>query len=281
MKIISLLLVTSLTIICHNSLTEQNNSTMNVTTIETNLGKIAYYKNEVEGTTPVLFLHGVYYDHNLWNYHTSRIKDRTVITIDMPLHGSSDQINGRDWTMQDCAKMLIEILDKLKIEKCYAIGHSWGSMTILRAASQFPERFAAVGLCNMPLEEGSFGAKLQFGFQHLMLGFRDFYVQQVGKAMFSSESRIKHPEILEYLELSMSQLSNKDIRKTDRTVISGVDSGWSYLENLRVPALAIYGKQDYVPKPTGVESRVVSGKHTSPLEQPEEVLAFIKEVIRL
>jgi hypothetical protein len=35
------------------------------------------------------------------------------------------------------------------------------------------------------------------------------------------------PEIAEYLELSMSSLSNKEVRKTDKAVITKVDDGKS------------------------------------------------------
>ena len=73
----------------------------------------------------------------------------------------------------------------------------------------------------------------------------------------------------------MSQLSNKDIRKTDKAVISNVNSGSPYLEKLIVPALAIKGKDDYVPTLETIETIIVEGKHTSPLEQPEKVMELI------
>lgn len=257
----------------------QKNIKMNMPTIKTSIGEIAYQKKEVIGTTPIIFLHGVYYDHNLWNYQISRITEHTTISIDMPLHGQSKVMTNKDWNMDDCVNMLIEILDSLGIEKCYAVGHSWGSMTILRAASQNPYRFIGVGLCNMPLEQGGFGAKLQFGFQHIMLPFRKFYTIQVAKAMFGKESREQKPEIVEYLELSMGQLSNKDIRMTDKAVISNVNSGHPYLENLTVPAFAIKGKDDYVPTLQAIETTIVEGKHTSPLEQPEKVLEMINQLV--
>ena len=125
--------------------------------IETSIGRIACYIQHVPHTIPIIFLHGVYYDHNLWQSYASKITDRTVILIDMPLHGMSREIIKGDWDMDDCVNMLKEILDYLDIGKCYAIGHSWGSMTILRAATAFPERFKSIGLCNMPLESGSKG----------------------------------------------------------------------------------------------------------------------------
>lgn len=83
--------------------------------IKTSIGDIAVYCREVKNTVPVIFLHGVYFDHNLWSYQTSRVKDRTVITIDMPLHGASTKHVPKLWNLADCGEMLLEILKALNI----------------------------------------------------------------------------------------------------------------------------------------------------------------------
>lgn len=257
----------------------KDESNMKQETINTTIGNIVVYQKIVPNTIPVIFLHGVYYDHNLWNYYTSRITERTVITVDMPHHGKSKDIIKKNWTMDDCATMLIEILDHLKHKEVYAIGHSWGSMTILRASVKEPKKFKDIGLCNMPFEEGKFSTRLKFGFQHLMLPFRKFYTKQVAKAMFSAENMKTKPEIVEYLEVSMSLLSDREVRKTDKAVITKVDDGIKYLERLKVPTLALKGSKDYVGTPKNIEMTVVEGAHTSPLEQPEKVFKFVQKVI--
>ena len=247
--------------------------------VHTNLGSIAVYQKTVPDSIPIILLHGVYFDHNLWNYCVDRITERTVVTIDMPFHGKSKNILNINWNMEDWAKMLLEILDSIGVDQVYAVGHSWGSMTILRAATQSPERFRAIGLCNMPFNKGDFATRLKFGFQHLVLPLRSFYTKQVAKAMFSESSRRNKPQIVEYLHSSMSLLSDKEVRKTDKAVITSVDDGKQYLDKLQTPALSLKGVQDYVGIPERIEMRVVDGAHTSPLEQPDKVLDFIYEIL--
>ena len=247
--------------------------------ITTTIGNIVVYQKIVPNTIPIIFIHGVYYDHNLWNYYTSRITDQTVITVDMPHHGQSKDISKKNWNMDDCANMLIEIIEHLQHKKVYAIGHSWGSMTIIRASIKEPEKFKAIGLCNMPFDKGTLGKRLKFGFQHLLLPFRKFYTKQVAKAMFSNENIKAKPEIAEYLEVSMSLLRNREVRKTDKAVITNVNDGNQYLDSLKVPAFALKGNVDYVGTPNNIELTIVDGAHTSPLEKPEEVFTFIKRVI--
>ena len=64
--------------------------------INTKIGKIAVHTIERKSDNlPIIFLHGVYFDHHLWDNQVSEINDRTVITLDMPLHGKSREKIGR------------------------------------------------------------------------------------------------------------------------------------------------------------------------------------------
>lgn len=188
--------------------------------VKTGIGNIAVWKNDCKSDkTPLILLHGVYFDHHLWDNQVDSITDRTVITIDMPLHGDSREITKPDWTLDDCADMLGEILDSLQIPRVIAIGHSWGSMTILRAASRYPIRFESIGLCNMPFRAATRRQKLIFGLQHSMLGFRKFYSKQAAKSLFGKKSLENNPALSDFLALSMKILTDREIRQIDKKVI--------------------------------------------------------------
>ncbi len=143
--------------------------------ITTGIGKISVYiKKYPSGKLPVIFLHGIYFDHHLWDKQFEEIKDRTVIAVDMPWHGHSRENIKSNWTLDDCANMLIGILDSLQIPKVIAVGHSWGSMTILRAAHKQPARFESVGLCNVSFKAPTKQQKTTICFEYSMLAFRNF-----------------------------------------------------------------------------------------------------------
>ena len=244
--------------------------------INTNLGKIAVYPKLVDSDkTPIIFLHGVYFDHQLWDEVINSINDRTTFSIDMPFHGLSKEITKDDWTLNDCSEMLLEILDSLKITKVIAVGHSWGSMTILRAASKQPERFESVLLCNMPFLAGTKKQKLMFGLQHSMLIFRNFYTKQAAKALFGKTSLKENPSLIEDLKRPMNLLSNAQIKHTDKAVIAEAQDASELIKNLKVRALALKGIEDYVPAPPSIETIVTGGGHISPFEQSEKVLNLI------
>jgi pimeloyl-ACP methyl ester carboxylesterase len=250
--------------------------------VDTNLGKIAVYKkNGSQDKIPVLFLHGVYFDHNLWEAQTAFIDDRDIILLDMPMHGNSKEIKKSDWTLNDCTDMLLEVINKLKINKSISIGHSWGSMTIIRAANKEPERFSALGLCNMPFKESSKKVKRNIKLQQIALVFRKFYMKQAARALMGKDSISKNPAIIRKLTEPMSKLSNEEIKYTDTVVRINADDSSEIIKNLEVPSIAIIGEEDYVGIPPLNEVITVKGGHVSPIESPNEVNLMINKLISI
>jgi pimeloyl-ACP methyl ester carboxylesterase len=248
--------------------------------VPTSIGDIAVFRRNKElDTSPLLMAHGVYFDHRVWEYQANRINDHPILAIDMPQHGESKENIDPNWNLTDCGKMLVEIIHALDYNQVIGIGHSWGSMSLLRAAYHYPDNFNAIGLCNLPFKASTLVTKLQFLTQHLMLPFRGFYTKQVAKVMFSSESLREDQTLINYLRECMSGMRNADIRKTDRAVIIGADDMRYMLEDCIVPAFALKGEEDYVPSPESIPLEIVNGGHVSPLEAPDKVNAFIQRII--
>ncbi|MCE2822362.1 MAG: alpha/beta hydrolase [Saprospiraceae bacterium] len=243
--------------------------------VTTRIGTIAVQqKRVVSEKTPLIFLHGVYLDHHLWDVQVNAIKDRTIVTLDMPFHGSSRKVS-TDWTLDDCAGMLIQVLDSLQIPKVIAIGHSWGSMTIIRAADKYPERFESLFLCNMPFEAVGKAQKWLFGLRHSLLVFRKFYAKQVAGSLFGRKSA-NNPELVAQLERSMGVLSGREVKLTDRKVIIDAEDATALIRRLKIGAIAVKGREDYVPVPPGMETTIIDGGHISPMEEPEKVTGLIR-----
>lgn len=250
-------------------------------TITTSLGDIAVQLKIINKKPPILLLHGVYFDHHLWDCQVDKLTNYSTITIDMPLHGGSKAVKTKGWDLQDCAKMVLEILDQLELPKVIGIGHSWGSMTLLRAADLQPERFQALGFCNMPFKGSTPKIRSKFRFQHIVLGFRTFYTKQVAKALFGEKILKDNPKLLAYLQQSMGKLTAKEIRWTDKIAIIDAEDASQKIRTLKVPTIALKGEEDYVAAPLQLQLLMVKGGHVSPLEAKEDVLAFIFKVIAL
>ena len=252
-----------------------------LTLVPTSIGQIATYIKLVPNTVPVVLLHGVYFDHHLWNIQEHGLEDVTIIAIDMPMHGESKYIIKKKWTLEDCAIMLLEILDFFQIEKVIGIGHSWGSMTLLKAASMRPKSFLALGFCNMPYKAPSLLRRIAFRLQSMAIPFRNFYMQKAAQALFAKASLEHNPGLLVEFTNCFQKLTDSEIRQTNRAVIIQAENAETLIRDLKVPALALKGEEDYVEAPPVLPLTVVAGGHTSPLEAGMEVSMFIRKVIQL
>jgi hypothetical protein len=64
----------------------------------------------------------------------------------------------------------------------------------------------------------------------------------------------------------MSALTNKEVKQIDKKVILDAEDATLLIQNLQVKAIALKGKEDYVPTPPKIETIIVDGGHISPLE---------------
>jgi 3-oxoadipate enol-lactonase len=70
---------------------QTNKKPMEKIFIKTKLGNIAVFKKEINAENiPIVFVHGVYVDHHLWDNQIATITDKTMIAIDIPWHAQKD-----------------------------------------------------------------------------------------------------------------------------------------------------------------------------------------------
>jgi len=97
-----------------------------------------YFFNK-KGSIPIVFIHGVGLDHQMWDYQTNYFNEYSTLTYDLLGHGKTpchkDKLSLRDFSDQ-----LLEILDYLKIEKINLIGFSLGSLIALDFSSNFQKK---------------------------------------------------------------------------------------------------------------------------------------------
>jgi pimeloyl-ACP methyl ester carboxylesterase len=188
---------------------------------------------------------------------------------------------GKGWDLTACAEMLIEIIEASPFEQVVAVGQSWGSMTILRAAVKRPDLFRRLGFANMPLDAGNLWKSITYAFQSIMLPFRRFYSKQAAKILFAADSLQQHPEFYHYLYTKMRNLTLSQLIHTDKRVVISPDSGFDFINQLQVPALAVKGEFDYVPVPGPIALTVIPGGHISPLEAPTEFKKWFDQLLDL
>ena len=93
-----------------------------------------YQVNKVEGTVPILFIHGVGLDHSIWKAQTDYFTNQTTIIYDLICHGRStcllDEIHIENFAMQ-----IDGLLQILRVNKIIIVGFSLGGLIAAHYAS--------------------------------------------------------------------------------------------------------------------------------------------------
>jgi pimeloyl-ACP methyl ester carboxylesterase len=94
----------------------------------------------------LVFIHGVLNDHSVWILQTRYFAHHgfNVIAVDLPGHGKSEGSCPR--SVEQAAAFILALLDAAGVQKAALIGHSWGSLIALHAASLAPERVSHLAL---------------------------------------------------------------------------------------------------------------------------------------
>ena len=98
-----------------------------------------YYFFNKKKSIPVVFIHGVGLDHQMWDQQVDYLSEFSILTYDLLGHGKTpfhkDKLNLKDFSNQ-----LLELLDYLKIEKINLVGFSLGSLIALDFSSHFQNK---------------------------------------------------------------------------------------------------------------------------------------------
>ena len=94
----------------------------------------------------LIFIHGVLHDHSVWILQTRYLAHHgwNVLALDLPGHCRS--AGEPPATVEDAADFVIALMDAAGLEKAALVGHSFGSLVALEAASRAPERISQLVL---------------------------------------------------------------------------------------------------------------------------------------
>jgi pimeloyl-ACP methyl ester carboxylesterase len=87
-----------------------------------------------------VFIHGVLNDHSVWILQTRYLANHgwNVLAVDLPGHCKSE--GEAPSSVEEAAGFVAALLDAAGVQRAALIGHSWGSLIALEAASRLKER---------------------------------------------------------------------------------------------------------------------------------------------
>ena len=94
-----------------------------------------------DATKPTaVFIHGVLHDHSVWILQTRYLAHHgwNVLAVDLPGHCKSE--GEAPASVEEAAGFVSALLDAAGVDRAALVGHSWGSLIALEAASKLKER---------------------------------------------------------------------------------------------------------------------------------------------
>ena len=107
---------------------------------------IAYTVHGIKSDQSTLvFVHGWSCDQTYWRKQVDHFKsDRQVVTIDLAGHGTSDKGSRTNFSIDNFARDVNQVIDHLALDDYILLGHSMGTMVVLTASAKQNESLSGV-----------------------------------------------------------------------------------------------------------------------------------------
>ena len=102
-----------------------------------------YVFNKKEQSIPIVFVHGVGLNYEIWQPQLDFFKDYSNLSYDILGHGKSS-LKKQNINFDDFSEQLIELINELKIEKIHLVGFSIGSLIARNFATRYSERLQSL-----------------------------------------------------------------------------------------------------------------------------------------
>lgn len=263
--------------------------------MEVDLGiKMFYSDLGVPGGIPIIFIHGMTFNHSAWTPQIQLLKEKyRVIAYDIRGHGKSNVGDGQ-YTYKIFANDLIDLMNYLKIEQAVLCGLSLGGGIALKAYEMHPHRVKALILCDARCEADSNETKnwREDSIDLLKKNKLEIFAEEFMNRIFARESFKTNPEAVELIRNIIKSTSSKTICGSLLAAAARTDMR-HVLPQITVPTLIMVGENDnFTPiqssqimkeGTTDSELKIISrAGHVSNLENTDEfnqnLLKFLDKI---
>lgn len=207
-------------------------------------GQRLYYEDSGGDGPAIVFSHGLYMDHSMFDAQVEVLRDRwRCITWDERAHGATES-TPEPFTYWDSANDLLGLMDQLGIEQAVLAGMSQGGYLSLRAALTAPERVRALVLIDT--QSGREDPSHTEAYDQILDAWTnspDGPPQEVLDIVAAIILGQGWEGTADWQE-KWRRESNERIRQAYDTLVSREDDVTSRLSELTMPAVVIHGVDD-------------------------------------
>ena len=248
--------------------------------------KGTYYQLNKKKELPIVLIHGVGLDHEIWEYQFNSFEN-TVLTYDILGHGKTPLGVGRI-TFDDFSAQLINLIDELDIGKIHLVGFSIGSLIARNFATKHNDRLQTLTLLSSIFKRSNQQQKI----------VDDRFEKSKNSSKMSNDALVrwftedylkKNQERSEWISSILSRNNMKNFNKIYELFVKHKDD--EDFKKIKTETLVMTGEEDVgsTPEMSKNLSKVIKnsklkiipkGKHLCSIECADDVNNAIKEHIK-
>ncbi|HTI05825.1 MAG TPA: alpha/beta fold hydrolase [Gemmatimonadales bacterium] len=230
----------------------------------------------------------------MWRHQATAFADRRCIAPDLRGAGTAPAPDAAsEYSMRIYAEGVMALLDGEDVKRAVFCGLSMGGYIMFELVRRFPDRIAALVLCNTKATADSAEAKL--GRDALAATARQRGARTVANEMvpklLAAETRASQSDVVREVTEMIARQPVSGIVGALRALRDRPDST-ATLAEIRVPALVVAGDDDQIAPADGMKAMagriagarfemIRSAGHLTPLEQPHAFNAVLRTFLAM
>ena len=247
-----------------------------------------YSLNKVGEKNPIVFIHGVGLNQDIWKPQIDFFKDYTTLTYDLLGHGKTP-LNKSKVNFNDFSNQLLSLINQLEFKKIHLVGFSLGALIARDFASKHVEK-----LCSLIIH-GSIYKRTE---EQKRVVLNRFHVAKMNKPTsrhtalrrwFTQSFVKKNPEIYKKIYLGLENNDHKNFIKSYKLFVNYQDDD-NLIKKINVNTLVTTGENDIGSTPEMARNlsqlvrdskfvEIKKGKHLCGIECADDVNIIFKNFI--
>ena len=219
-----------------------------------------FYKfNKKNEKDPILFIHGIGLNHEIWDHQIKFFKDYNTIVYDLIGHGKTP-LNKKQLNMKDFCKQLVKLIDELKIDKIHLVGFSLGSLIARDFASLHSERLSSLTIFGTVYKRTEDEKRQIINRYEVMKKKKIVSKKRALERWFSEEFIKKNPDIYKKIYSMLEKNNHNTWLQVYKLFVYHKDDDMS-IKQINAKSLIVTGENDIGSKPKMSEelSKLIAG----------------------
>ena len=221
-----------------------------------------YYKfNKHNESNPIIFVHGIGLNHEIWDQQINFLKNYNTIVYDLIGHGKTP-FNKNQIAMKDFSNQLLKLVDGLNINKFHLVGFSIGSLIARDFAASYNNRLSSLTIFGTVYKRSEDEKRQIINRYETMKLKKDITKTRAVKRWFTEKFLKKNPKVYKKIYSMLESTNHETWLKIYRLFVQHEDDDMK-IKQITAKTLIITGQEDIGSKPKMSEeiSKLIQGSY--------------------